>query len=112
MRAGADGLKNKAPSRNHHILPEHYLAGFVESPSNPHFVWVYELSVPYRAYDSGGRPNPQRCSLRSAAAERDHYSLKTFQGDVDYDRFEGQLQRLESQAEPVNDFETPTSDIY
>jgi hypothetical protein len=86
--------------RNHHVIPKLFLQGFAET-ENSSFIWVYEKGKDYFLRGSKGHHNPRRVSLRKAGAIQDFYSFKTGEGEVDFDTYENELEKLEKPSDSI-----------
>ncbi len=92
-------MKNK-PKRNHHILPELYLKGFVIKVGEP-FIWVYKRGESYNPGNGKITNNPYKDSISHAGAEMDFYADFKEDGSRDFETFENVLESLEKPANPI-----------
>jgi uncharacterized protein DUF4238 len=97
--AFAHGMSNK-PKRNHHIVPELYLKGFVIKNDEP-FIWVYKRGEPYNPGNGKITNNPYKDSIRNAGAEKDFYADPKEGSVKDFETFENILESLEKPANPI-----------
>lgn len=93
---------NSKPKRNHHVVPRHYLKGFVIKNGEP-FIWVYKRGELYKPGNGKITNNPYKDSIRCAGAERDFYADPKQEGGKDFDTFENKLESLEKPANPIFD---------
>jgi hypothetical protein len=79
----------KAAPRNHHIVPQFYLAGFTDTGMDDGTLYVYDYF----------QAKSYRASPKQACRERDYYRLE--EPGVDPNELEGELSRVEGEIAPV-----------
>ncbi len=85
--------------RNHHILPRKYLEGFVSDTRQDH-IWEYKKGQEY-APGFRGTSNPRLISIRKASVQIDMYASVDYKGNIDYNKFENLLERIEKRSDRV-----------
>lgn len=73
------GMTAASPAPMQHIIPRHYLEGFV-SPERT-YLWVYNKGQVYSTGNEINRRNPFRQEIKSAGAAPGAYRLVTLAGD-------------------------------
>ena len=92
--------KRNNPKRDHHVLPELYLKGFVIKKGEP-FIWIYKRGELYNPGQGKITNNPFKDSIRRASVERDYYADPKDGGKKDFETFENRLEALEKPANPI-----------
>src|ERR1051326_332073 len=92
--------RRQKPKRDHHVLPELYLKGFVIKEDEP-FIWVYKRGEAYSPGRGKITNNPYINSIRRTAVERDFYAYPSEGGRKDFETFENRLEELEKPANPI-----------
>jgi hypothetical protein len=93
------GTKPNNPKREHHVLPELYLKGFVIK-GDERFIWTYKRGEPYNPGTGKITNNPYKISVRSKRV-RDFYAYPEEPGVKDFDTYENILESLEKPANPI-----------
>jgi hypothetical protein len=91
--------KPNNPKREHHVLPELYLRGFVIKGDKP-FIWTYKRGESYNPGTGKITNNPYKISVK-AKRVRDFYAYPKKDGRKDYDTYENILESLEKPANPI-----------
>lgn len=92
-------MAKQNPKRNHHILPELYLKGFVINPGEP-FIWVYKKGAEYKPGRGKLTNNPFKDSIGRQTV-RDFYAYPIGQGSRDFETYENLLEKLEKPADRI-----------
>ena len=87
------------PKRNHHVLPELYLKGFVINPAE-RFIWVYKKGEEYNPGSGKLTNNPFRDSIGKRTI-RDFYAYPGEDGTRDFETYENFLEKLEKPADRI-----------
>lgn len=87
------------PKRNHHILPELYLKGFVIKKDEP-FIWVYKRGEEYNPGQGKISNNPYKESI-GGIYERDFYAEPQKTKGEDFEIFENELEQLEKPCDLI-----------
>lgn len=87
------------PKRNHHILPEFYLKGFVIKANEP-FIWVYKRDEEYNPGQGKITNNPYKESI-GEISEKDFYAEPKKDKREDYEFFENELEQLEKPCNQI-----------
>jgi hypothetical protein len=87
------------PKRNHHILPEFYLKGFVIKKNEP-FLWIYKRGEDYNPGQGKITNNPYKESV-GEIFERDFYAEPTKAKKEDFEVFEDKLEQLEKPCNQI-----------
>lgn len=87
------------PKREHHVLPELYLKGFVIKGDEP-FIWSYKRGEGYNPGTGKITNNPYKISI-GAKCTRDFYAYPKEDGRKDFDTYENILESLEKPANPI-----------
>lgn len=93
------GTTRSNPKRNHHILPELYLKGFVISSNEP-FIWVYKRGESYSPGRGKITNNPYKDSIKRITT-RDYYAFPNEDGKKDFESYENFLEKVEKTADKV-----------
>jgi hypothetical protein len=87
------------PKRNHHVLPELYLKGFVTN-ADPPFIWVYQRGQLYNPGRGKITNNPYRDSIGKITT-RDYYAFPHEDRTKDFETYENFLEKVEKPANSI-----------
>jgi hypothetical protein len=87
------------PKRNHHVLPELYLKGFVIKTDEP-FIWVYKRGGLHNPGRGKITNNPYRDSIKKVTT-RDYYAFPHEDGKKDFESYENFLEKVEKPANNI-----------
>jgi hypothetical protein len=91
--------KPNNPKREHHVLPELYLRGFMIKGDTP-FIWTYKRGELYNPGIGKITNNPYKISVK-AKHVKDFYAYPEKGGHKDFDTYENFLESLEKPANPI-----------